>query len=140
MALAESGSSIRSPKPLPKHWTNYGIGRSGFHIAATINTRDNRLSVELSIQDIDAKPHYHLLVPQKEEIEASIGGKLAWMELPDKKTSRIVLFNEGCDPTNEDTWPNQHEWFIETLEKFDKTFRKELKHPMLGNDDDGNIN
>ena len=57
VALIESGSPISSKTPSPQHWTTYGVGRSDFHIAATINSRESRLRVELSIQGNDSKPH-----------------------------------------------------------------------------------
>ena len=126
-AIDNRESSISPQKPSPQHWANYGIGRTGFHIAATINSRESRLAVELSIQGIYAKPHYYLLYKERKEIEKSIGTRLEWMELPLKKTSRIVLFKSGCDPTDEDHWPSQHEWFIEAIEKFDNTFRSRVK-------------
>ena len=126
-ALQQCGSPVSSQSPLPQHWTNYGIGRSDFQIAATINSREKRLGVELSVQGNDSKPHYHLLLQQKENIEESIGEKLEWMELPEKKRSRIVLFKEDSDPANENDWSNQHNWFIETLVTFDNTFRNRVK-------------
>ena len=127
MAIESGKSSIRPQTPLPQHWTNFGIGRTDFHIAATINSRENRLGVELNIRGDDAKAHYYLLFDQKEEIEASIESTLVWMELPDKKASRIVLFNDGCDLKDEGDWPRQHKWFIASLEKFDNTFRNRVK-------------
>ena len=126
-AIEDSKSFIRPQTPSPQHWTNFGIGRTDFHIAATINSRENRLGVELNIRGDDAKAHYNLLFEQKEEIEASIESTLVWMELPDKKASRIVLFNDGCDLKDEDDWSRQHKWFIASLEKFDNTFRNKVK-------------
>ena len=45
------------------------------------------------------------------------------MELPENKLSRIELYKQGFDPKDEESWPSQHEWFIKTLENFDRTFR-----------------
>ncbi len=94
-AFESRNSSIRSKEPRPQHWTTYGIGRTGFNISATINSRQNRMGVEINLSGNEAKPHFHLLHRQKDAIEKSIGQNLQWMELPQKNTSRIVLFN-GC--------------------------------------------
>ncbi len=93
--LNNKGSSILSRKPLPQPLTTYGIGRSGFQLAATINTLEHRLSVQSSMYDDDAKIYYQLLFQEKEEIEESIGAGLEWMELPEIKSSRIELSKQG---------------------------------------------
>ena len=49
------------------------------------------------------------------------------MELPEKKASRIGLFDDGLDLDNEANWPDKMEWFVDTIEKFDKTFRDKVK-------------
>ena len=125
--LQQRGSSIRSQQPLPQHWTNFGVGRSGFHLASTIHSREHRLGVELSINDTRAKDFYNLLHEFRQEIETELGAALDWKELPDRKASRIALFKQDSDPTNESDWPAQHQWFAETLERFDKAFRQRVK-------------
>ena len=79
------------------------------------------------MHDDDAKSYYQLLLQEKEKIEESIGAELEWMELPEKKGSRIALYNEEYNPKDEKSWPIQHEWFIQTLESFDRTFRNRVK-------------
>lgn len=38
--LIEGGSPMRPHKPSPQHWTNFAVGRSGFHLsAAFVRTR-----------------------------------------------------------------------------------------------------
>ncbi len=81
----------------------------------------------MNIQGNDAKHRYQLLLQQRKEIEASIGATLKWQKLPNRKNSKIGLYNDRCNPNNEENWPIQHEWFISTLEKFDKTFRSQIK-------------
>lgn len=45
----EGHRSIRSQKPFPQHWTNFAIGRAGFHLDAVLNTREDRIGVGLYI-------------------------------------------------------------------------------------------
>jgi hypothetical protein len=56
-----------------------------------------------------------------------LGDKLEWRELPDNTKSEISLSKNGVDTKNEPDWVNQHKWFKENIEKFDKIFRKRIK-------------
>ena len=42
-------ATFRMQKPLPQHWTNIAIGRSGFILYAFANTQDKRIGVQLAI-------------------------------------------------------------------------------------------
>ncbi len=125
--LRGAGSQIRSMKPQAQHYTNYGIGKSDLHLATTINTRENRLGVELYIQADEAKSYFNLLRQQKDQVEAELGVPLDWQEQPDRKTSRISIYKENSDPTNDADWPSQHAWMADMLDRFDKTFRSRVK-------------
>ncbi len=116
--LLEESKLIKPQKPLPQHWANFAIGRSGHNLAATVNTRDNRLTVELYIGTDDAKAFFHLLHDQKTEIEAEIGAALDWRELPEKKTSNLVLLRDDVDPQNKALWPDYYTWLKDYLERF----------------------
>ncbi len=125
--LEENKSKLRPQDSRPKHWQIFTIGRSGFHLAALLNTRDKKIGVELVIVDKDeAKGFYHLLAKDKSAIEAEIGCALEWRENPEKIQSKIALF-KNFDPTNEASWPSQHEWMKSTVEKFDTVFRKRVR-------------
>lgn len=125
--MERRGSPIRSQAPLPQHWAVYGIGRTNFSITATVNTRENRLGVELYIGTNDAKTLFRIVREEKEAVESEIGSPVEWMELPERKGSRIVLFRKNTDPTDEGDWPVQHAWMADTIEKFDRTFRDRVK-------------
>lgn len=123
--LQENKSKLRPQKPSRDHWYSFGIGTSRAHTAALIITRENKIAVELTINSEDAKSIFGELVKRKEDIEKIIGAPLDWREMPDKKASRIVLFN-SVDPYDEATWPQQFSWLQSNLEKFDKAFRSLL--------------
>src|SRR5699024_2115308 len=65
-ALATKAPQVRPQKPRPQHWLNNSIGRSGFALNMTANTRDGRIGVELMLQDDDAKKHFANLLEQKD--------------------------------------------------------------------------
>lgn len=124
--LQERKSKLRPQKPSRDHWYSFGIGTSKAHTAALIITRENKIGVELTINSEDAKNIFNELFKQKDGVEAIIGSSLDWREMPDKKASRILLFN-AIDPYDEATWTQQFAWLQGNLEKFDNTFR-----PLFG--------
>ncbi len=131
--VQQKGSPLKPQKPLPQHWMNFSIGRSGFWLASTVNTLEGRLGVELFLSPKDPKTAFRALLNEKEAIEAALGGPaLDWQELPEAKGSRIALYKSGVDIRDEQDWPIQHKWLAETLECFNGVFRpkvRELKLP-----------
>lgn len=125
--ILEQGGVVRPQKPLPQNWANFAIGRADFLLNTTMNTLNKRLTVELTIGSDDAKAFFHLLHQQKKDIEADIGEKLDWRELPEKKHSYIVLARDGVDPENRKEWPKYFAWLQEGLEKFHQALSWRIK-------------
>lgn len=126
--LQDSGSKLRPQTPRPRHWQIFSVGRSGTYISATINTRENRVGVELYMPHPEySKAFFHLLMRDKEQIEREMGKTLEWQELPEKTASRIALYNPA-NTTDELAWPIQHQWMKETIEAFDRVFRQRVKN------------
>ncbi len=120
-------ADIRTRTPRPQHWTTFSIGRSGFQLAAKVNTVDNRIGVELFIRGDDAKGYFFLLREQKEEIDRAVGEALSWEDLPERIGSRIALYKESVDPTDEADWPAQHEWMTDALVRLDGALRQRVR-------------
>ncbi len=120
--LQEKKSKLRPQKPGTNHWYSFGIGTSLAHLSALLITKEDKVGVELCINSDNAKFVYGELIKQKDAIEAQIGAALEWKELPDKKTSRVLLY-KPVETDNEGTWPEQFAWLQNTLEKFDQAFR-----------------
>ena len=125
--LIAAGSSVRSQKPLPQHWANFRVGRSGFGIAALLNSRENRVGVKFNMNDDKAKSYYALLFEQKQKIEEELGFSLEWLELPKKKSSSLVVYWNGKNPLDRDKWPEYHQWMQDKLEKIDAVFRPRIR-------------
>ena len=117
----EQGTTLRFQKSYPQHWTNISIGHSDLHMGLSINTRDNQFGVEIYISD--NKDLYHQLHEKREKIELALDekGNLQWMELPEKKASRIKITYDG-DFNDESQWEAHFEWLLEKAEKFQKIF------------------
>lgn len=126
--LETEQSFIKAHKPLPQHWTTFAIGRTGFSLSAVANTQDGTISVGLVLQGSHAKQHFRLLEAQKDEVEREIGQSLEWRELPDKKSSNILLIQPNFDPNHRNEWLAQHEWLKEKLEDFHRTFAYRVKN------------
>ena len=125
--LATSGTHIRPQAPRPQHWLNNSIGRSGFGLNITANTRDERLGVELWMPGKGAKEHFAHLLAHRKHIEDQLGFELDWQELPDAKACRVATWYEKAPIENEARWGEYLEWIIQRLVKMDQVLRPIVK-------------
>ena len=119
---------LRLQKSYPQCWTNISIGNSDAYISLSINSRDNIFGVEIYIPD--NKDLYQHLFDQKNEIETILGEPLEWMELPNKKASRIKVSIPG-DFDDRSEWEDYFEWMLEEAEKLKKIFPKHWQGDAL---------
>jgi hypothetical protein len=119
--LNEKKSKVRSRKVRPQHWSDYSIGRAETWLTATINSQKKYLTVEFNFRGPAGKVWFDELSLSKAAIDAAVPG-LTWQRLDNKKQSRIVLYSQNFDPTNENQWPQQYEWLAEKLERFREVF------------------
>jgi hypothetical protein len=125
--LSKASPHIRPQKPRPQHWLNNSIGRSGFGLNITANTRDERLGVELWIPGTEAKQHFANLVPQKQDIENKLGFELDWQELPDAKACRIATWYPQASLEDENRWEEYLDWLTQRLIRMDQVLRPIVK-------------
>lgn len=95
---------IRRPKKGNVAW--FSTGRSGTVISAIIIAEKKRIGVAL-YTDKEAFP---ALLAQREAIEQEIGDPLDWQELPGQKRSRINLYRDGENPSDESKREGQQAW------------------------------
>lgn len=122
-ALKQRSQTLRPQKPRPEHWTYLAIGRSGIVISPTLNTREDRLGVELSVGSVDSKKHYQALLAQRSEIEQEFGADLDWQELPDKHMCRIAIWRDASKFADESRWPEYVDWMIDQILNMESVFR-----------------
>lgn len=125
--LLEKKSEVRPQKAHPQHWADYALGRSGTWLSATVNTAKAYVSVEFNFRGPPDKTWFRELEARKESIEALVGPGLVWKRLDGKKSSRVGVYLEGQDPTDERQWPTQQAWVIEKLELFHRVFSPVVK-------------
>lgn len=123
----KAGTKLKCPKPMPQHWANFSAGKTNFWMSAIVSVRDNFLRIDFSISGPNAKKSFKTM-RDNYEIEASqkISAELNWAELPEKQVS-IISLKRNAEITNRKNWPEQHQWFMETIEKFDSFFRPIVK-------------
>ena len=73
-----NGSVSGNRKTLPQHWMTYGIGRSGFNLAAIARTKRLYISVQLYISGEGANDRLVRLGEEKDLIERELGLELEW--------------------------------------------------------------
>ena len=103
------------------HWYSVKAGSSEFHFNFLINTLKNIISVDCYIHN--NKNLYHHFYSFKDEIEEIVGFKLVWLELPERKASR-VLIEKKVDLRNIEKRNSQFDWFKEYGIKFYQAFKK----------------
>lgn len=128
--LKKNGSKLRSQKPSTNHWYTFGVGSSDAHLAALLIAKEGRIAVEICMNSENSKAIFAYLYQMKDEVESKIGAELEWMELPEKKTSRIII-NKNVPINNEGNWEEQFVWLHNYLEKFDSTFRVMLRERKM---------
>ena len=124
--LESSGCFIRSSTPRSQNWMNFDVGHWRLRMTAFNNMRDGGIGVQLVIREGDAEVSYNTLYQQRGEIGAEIGDALEWRELPEHKQGQVMLRRYNADPTNRAQWPEQHDWFKDKLESFDRAFRPRI--------------
>jgi len=121
--LLERKSKVRPQKAHPQHWADYRIGRADAWLSACVNKGKRNISVEFSFRGPPGKVWFDEMLAQKAEVEAKFGHALSWQRLDGRKQSRIALYRENTDPTNEGDWPAQQSWVVEQLERFYTIFQ-----------------
>ena len=125
--LAKNASQIRPQKPRPQHWLSNSIGRSGFGLNITANTRDARLGVELWMPGEQAKARFAQLTEQRQGIEKELGFELDWQELPDAKACRIATWLPDASIEDEGRWDQYLTWLQHRLVVMDRVLRPIVK-------------
>ncbi len=115
-----NGFNLRLRKASPQHWYSVAIGRSDCYIELTINSQKKELACEIYIPD--SLETYQNFLNNKLQIESEVGS-LDWMELPEKKASRIKNVRKG-DFTKRVKWTEFFQWIAETAVSMQDTFNK----------------
>ena len=108
------------------HWMNIAIGKGSMHIALLVNTREQKVTIQLYIWDDAEKKYFDALVKYKEEAAEKIGTDLTWRRLDGKKASTIDLY-KSCNLKDPAEQESIFSWYREYTEKFILFFKPILK-------------
>lgn len=114
--LNKPSKLFRPQSPSYDHWMNIAIGRTNFKICLLLNNREQKITVQLYIENDWEKKNFDILFNYKDEAEKKLG-PLDWRRLDGKKSSTINLYNK-CIFTDKDNQESLFLWFKENTEKF----------------------
>lgn len=125
--LQSKGSTLRTQKPSPQHWTNIALGRAGIHLAATVHTRESRIGMEVYIDHANSKAMFKQLEAQKVAIEQEMQAELAWNELPNGHACRILYVRLQSPLEDESQWKTYFAWLEDAGLRMTKVFKQRVK-------------
>ncbi len=111
-------------KPGKNNWLDFGLGSKSVHLMVKISSLEDLAAVYVYISD--DKDVFKKLLEHKEEIEGSLHMVLDWQEKPNYKASTIGL-EKSFSIKNQDQWPMQFQWIINSLIALKTTFQPYLK-------------
>jgi hypothetical protein len=120
--ILDRETDLQPQAPQPQCWTNFGIGRTNFSMAATTNIQQHWAKVELNIYGDERLAFFKLLRANKDIIHKELGFELEWEAREDFKTSTLRVFLRNVDIKDKSLWPKIHGWMIECLEAFRRVF------------------
>lgn len=121
--MESNKSFVKMQNPLLQHWTNIAIGRSNYHLSASVNSRDSSINIWLCLLGENAKHNYEKLHEIGfEDSFQNVNKDLIWDKMEGRKMSAVML-KTSSDFTNKSDWNNQFQWFKENLEKYTKYFK-----------------
>lgn len=121
--LIERGRPFNVRKASTDHWYDVAIGSSDAHISITLVNKENRIGVELYIDE--NKELFDKLYENKEAIEAELGFNMdEWARLDDKKASRIKYYIDGLNFDDHSNYPELIDKSINIALKMRQVFKK----------------
>ncbi len=126
--MANAGSKLTGQTP--SHWQSqcFNIGRSGAAIFAKIYVGENKIRIEIDLNERKtAKAFFHLLYKDKKDIEKELCSKLDWQELPRQVHSSIGLNIENQNIKDEKKWAEQYEVIRLGVESFHIAFAERIR-------------
>ena len=117
---------FHTQSPSYDHWMNIAIGKGDMHIALLLNTREQKVGIQLYLWNDAEKKYFDAIAKYKDEAEKQIGHSLLWRRLDGKKASTIDLYKK-CKLKSASEQEAIFAWFREYTEKFIVFFKPVIK-------------
>lgn len=127
--MDEKDSFIKSPADANNNrpWMVFDIGSPHFSFFVSANQKENALQVLLICHGPNAEKNYAFLYDIREKIEWELGMKLTWKHDAKRKEGRMGVEKKDIVIRDAASWQEQHQWILETLEKFEHVFRSHIR-------------
>ncbi len=126
--VIERGKPFNLRKASTDFWYDVAIGSSEAHIGINLVNKENKIVVELYINN--NKELFDYLKSRKEAIETELGFELDWDRLgSQKKASRIKYYIDGLDFDKQDNYPELMNKAIDIAVKMRDVFKKYVRKP-----------
>jgi hypothetical protein len=124
--MEDNKSFVKMQSPLLQHWTNIAIGKSYYHLSASVNSRDTSINISLNIMGEKAKERFAKLYDMAfENSLTEVNNDLVWANMDGRKMSAVML-KSGADFSNKADWTKQFAWYKENLERYTKYFKPKI--------------
>lgn len=127
--LDQEGTTVRVTRPRHGPWYTMPIGRGGFYLALTVDTREKELTCSLVCQGAHGKSAFQQLAAERDTIESKLG-PLMWDELPERQRTRISRSRE-FDLHDAGDWPDALRWCKTSAEEFHRAFGARVRSLLL---------
>ena len=124
--LRTTHSLLRPPRPSPRAWLSFSIGKRYFDISLNLSVRNQELGCELNIRGPNGNKAFELLSEQKDKIELELG-ELNWDSRETGKSWSVNGYRPNEDITDPDKWPEYFAWLKERAEGFQRVFSSRVK-------------
>ena len=129
--LSQASKRVRAVKPLPQNWLVHSIGKSAVTLNSSVNRRDGWIRAEIYLTGEKARPFFDALKTDREAIEAELGETLTWYDGA-SRDRRIYLTKQISGVNERATWPQQHAWLAEKLDRMHAVFAQRVRRLDIG--------
>ena len=125
--MISAGGVVKPTKAHPQGFMDFSLGKSGIWLEASINVRDQKITVLIIVGTEHSMAYYKQLEATRDDFETTFGQPLDWVERKGKRQQIIRIRLDKADPKNRSDWKNQHGWIHDRLQRFHKTFSSAIK-------------
>ena len=130
--MISAGGVVKPTKAHPQGFMDFSLGKSGIWLEASINVRDQKITVLIIVGTEHSMAYYKQLEATRDDFEKTFGEPLDWVERKGKRQQLIRIRLDDADPKIRSDWKKQHAWMYDKLQRFHKTFSTAIK--SLDND------